>query len=79
MNTERNVNRKVTAVITSVLYFGHPKNGRPGFFAVVENFSVAFTPQQHNGCLVVRLAKDEEDIDEDGDISKMNQRRERKN
>ena len=36
-------------VVTFVLYLGHPKKGRPGFFALDEYLSWASTSQKHNG------------------------------
>ena len=57
-----------TNVVTPVLNFGHPKKGRPGFFVVLEYLNVASTLQKQCGCLKVRFANDEEDIDDDDDI-----------
>ncbi|XP_041001718.1 protein FAR1-RELATED SEQUENCE 5-like [Juglans microcarpa x Juglans regia] len=60
----------VGCIMKFVIEVGHPKKGRPGFFVVFENFSVASTSQKQNGMPTVCLVKDGPNVvdDDDDDI-----------
>ena len=57
------INKLSKKLSTCLLYFGHPKNDRPGFVIVVEVLSEAGWPQVHIGLFTkVRLPREDEEF-----------------